>query len=378
MAAVAQERRGRVQFTALERQHEPLRKELLAAFARVLAGSSFILGEEVAHFEAEFAQYCGVADCVGVASGTAALALTLQAAGIGAGDEVIVPASTFIATALAVAHVGATPVVCDVDAGTALIDPGAARAMVGPRTAAVVAVHLYGQAADMDAIKDFADPAGLFVLEDAAQAHGASYRGRRAGSLGGAACFSFYPSKNLGALGDGGAVCTNDTALAARVRRLRHLGQRERGEHVELGGTHRLDELQAALLRVKLPRLDAWNDARREVAARYREGLSGHVRLLEERSDSPCIYHLFPVRVGDRDAFARALDELGVDTGIHYKAAVHAHPAWVGHDIRVGEVPRAEEWAAEQLSLPMHSDLLPTEIERVVAAVRAIARSFDS
>jgi dTDP-3-amino-3,4,6-trideoxy-alpha-D-glucose transaminase len=362
---------------ALERQHAPLREELLAAFARVLDSSGFILGEEVERFEAEFAEYCGVAHCVGVASGTAALELALAAAGIGAGDEVIVPAHTFIATALAVAHVGATPVVCDVDEGTALIDPEAARAMVGPRTAAVVAVHLYGQAADVDAIRAWADPAGLFVLEDAAQAHGATHRGRRTGSLGSAAAFSFYPSKNLGALGDGGAVCTNDGQLAARVARLRNLGQRNKGEHVELGGNHRLDGLQAALLRVKLPRLDAWNGARRAVAARYRQGLSGHVGLLEERSESPCTYHLFPVRVGDRDAFVRALDELGVDAAVHYNAAVHAHAAWVGFDIRAGAIPHAESWAAEQMSLPIHPDLSPTEIERVVEAVQATAATFD-
>ena len=362
---------------ALERQHEPLRQELLAAFTRVLDGSAFILGEEVERFEAEFAEYCGVARCVGVASGTAALTLALAAAGIGPGDEVIVPAHTFIATALAVAHVGATPVACDVDGGTGLIDPEAARALVGSRTAAVVAVHLYGQAADVDAIRAWADPAGLFVLEDAAQAHGATLRGRRTGSLGSAAAFSFYPSKNLGALGDGGAVCTNDIQLAARVARLRNLGQRKKGEHVELGGNHRLDGLQAALLRVKLPHLDGWNAARRAVAARYREGLAGHVGLLEERSESPCTYHLFPVRVGDRDAFARSLDELGIDSAVHYNATVHAHAAWNGLDIRVGEVPRAERWAAEQLSLPIHPDLSPTEIERVVEAVRTTAGAFD-
>jgi dTDP-4-amino-4,6-dideoxygalactose transaminase len=374
---ITQERAAPVRFMALERQHRPLRAELAAAFARVVAGSAFILGEEVACFEDEFADYCQVQHCVGVASGTAALALTLQAAGIGPGDEVIVPAHTFIATALAVAHVGATPVVCDVDGGTGLIDPDAARAAVGPRTAAVVAVHLYGQAADMDAIRAFAEPAGLFVLEDAAQAHGATHRGRRVGSLGSAAAFSFYPSKNLGALGDAGAVATNDTQLADRLRRLRHLGQRTKGDHVEPGGNHRLDGLQAALLRVKLPYLETWNAARRHVAARYREELSGCVGLLDERPASPCIYHIFPVRVGDREAFARCLDERGIETGVHYGAAVHAHPAWDGVDIRVGDVPNAQRWADEQLSLPMHSDLLDDEVARVVEAVRATAETLN-
>jgi dTDP-4-amino-4,6-dideoxygalactose transaminase len=362
---------------ALDRQHALLRGELAAAFARVVDDSSFILGEEVERFEAEFADYCDVAHCVGVASGTAALALALQAAGIGPGDEVIVPGHTFIATALAVAHVGATPVVCDVDEGTALIDPDAARSMVGPRTAAIVAVHLYGQAADVDSIRAFADPAGLFVLEDAAQAHGATYRSRRVGSLASAAAFSFYPSKNLGALGDGGAVCTNDAELAARVRRLRHLGQRGKGEHVELGGNHRLDGVQAALLRVKLPHLDSWNATRRIVAGLYREALSDHVELLEERPESPCVYHLFPMRVGDRDSFARSLYEHGVETGIHYDTAVHAHSAWTGLNIRVGKVSCAERWAAEQLSLPMHSDLRPDEVAHVVEAVKLAAGAFD-
>jgi dTDP-3-amino-3,4,6-trideoxy-alpha-D-glucose transaminase len=249
--------------------------------------------------------------------------------------------------------------------------------MVGPRTAAVVAVHLYGQVCDMDAIRAFADPAGLFVLEDAAQAHGASYRGRRAGALGSAACFSFYPSKNLGAFGDGGAVCTDDGELAATVRRLRHLGQHTKGEHVDIGGNHRLDGLQAALLRVKLPHLEAWNAARRKVGARYREALSGHVGLLGERAESPCVYHVFPVRVRERNEFARALDGLGIETQVHYDRVVHAHAAWIGHDIRGGDVRRAEGWAAEELSLPMHPELLASEIERVVEAVRRTAAARE-
>ncbi len=377
VSLVAPQRSARVPLIALERQHELLQPELAAAFERVLACSSFILGEEVERFEAEFAEYCEVNHCVGVSSGTSALALTLRAAGIGAGDEVIVPAHTFIASALAVAQVGATPVLCDVDRGTALIDPDAARALVGPRTAGVVGVHLYGQACNIDAIRAFAGPASLFVLEDAAQAHGALHSGRRVGSLGDAAGFSFYPSKNLGAFGDGGAVCTNDAELARRVRQLRNLGQRNKGEHIELGGNERLDGLQAAVLRVKLPCLDAWNAARREAAACYREALSEYVGLLDERPESPCIYHLFPVRVAERDAFARALDQLGIDTGVHYYPAVHGHPAWAGHDIRIGEVARAEAWAAEQLSLPMHPNLQTGEIEQVVRAVGTAASVLD-
>ena len=327
------------------------------------------LGEEVERFEAEFADYCDVAHCVGVASGTAALALMLEANGIGAGDEVIVPAHTFIASALAVAHVGATPVFCEVDAGTGLIDAGAARSLAGPRTTAVLAVHLYGQTCDMAAIEAFARPQGLLVLEDAAQAHGARHGGRPAGSLGAAAAFSFYPSKNLGALGDGGAVCTSDPDVAERIRRLRNLGQRRKGEHTELGYNERLDGLQAALLRVKLPHLDTWNTARRAHAARYAELLPADVQLLHERSSSPCIYHLYPIRVPDRAAVAGALDALGVDTGVHYSPAAHRHPAWTQYEIRVGATPNADAWAAEELSLPMHPDLEATEIERVADAV---------
>ncbi len=354
---------------ALERQHQPLHQELSEAFGRVLASSGFILGEEVSRFEADFARYCQVEHCIGVSSGTSALAIILRAAGIGPGDEVIVPAHTFIASATGIVQAGAVPVFCDVDDGTGLIDPDSARALVTTRTAAVIAVHLYGQAADIDAIRAFADPAGLFVLEDGAQAHGALLRGRRVGSLGAAAGFSFYPSKNLGALGDGGAVCTNDAGLAERVRRLRNLGQRAKGEHVELGGNERLDGLQAAFLRIKLPHLDGWNAARREAAGRYRNALSEHVGLLTDLPQSPCTYHLFPIRVPRRDEVTRALDDLGIDTGVHYHPAAHAHSAWAGHEIRVGDVRRSEAWAAEQLSLPIHPDLRDSEIEQVVDAV---------
>lgn len=377
VGAAAQQRERLVRFVALEQQHARLERELSETFSRVLHSSAFTLGSELEQFEAEFADYCGVSQCVGVASGTAALGLVLRAHGIGPGDEVVLPGHTFIASALAVAHVGATPVLCDVDDGTGLIDPDAARAAVGPRTAAILAVHLYGQTCEMDALAAVASAHGLLLLEDAAQAHGARYRGRRAGSLGAAGAFSFYPSKNLGALGDGGAVCTDDEMIAARLRRLRHLGQRAKGEHVELGYNERLDGLQAALLRVKLPHLDAWNASRQAHAARYRELLEPDVRIVEERPESPSVHHLFPARFENRDAVCELLRKFGIETGVHYAPAVHGHPAWNGSQLRHGDLPAAESWAAEELSLPMHPDLQSGEIERVAEAVREAIRAMD-
>jgi dTDP-4-amino-4,6-dideoxygalactose transaminase len=366
--AVASERET-VRFGALDLQHAPIRDRLHDAFDRVLNSSAYILGAEVEAFEHEFAEYCGVKQCVGVSSGTAALTLMLRAYNIGPGDEVIVPAHTFIASALAVAHVGATPVLCEVLEGTGLIDPEAARAAVGPRTVGILAVHLYGQACDMDALHAVAKPHGLLVLEDAAQAAGARHRGRMVGSLGAAAGFSFYPGKNLGALGDGGAVCTDDALLASRLRRLRNLGQRVKGEHVELGFNERLDGLQAALLRVKLEYLDDWNEARRARAADYRELLPESTVVMEERPETPCIYHLFPTRFEDRSWMADRLREAGIETGVHYDRAVHEHAAWEDDALRHGDLPIAEAWAAQELSLPMHSDLTRMEVERVAHAI---------
>lgn len=355
-----------VPFVHLRRQHAAIQDDLEAAFLRVVEGSAFILGEEVERFEAEFAEYCGVRHCVGVASGTAALTLAMLSAGIGPGDEVIVPAHTFIASALGVLHAGATPVLCDVDEGTALIDVESAEAVVGEQTAAVLPVHLYGQVCDMQAVSSFADRHRLAVIEDAAQAHGASYRGRRAGSFGTAAAFSFYPSKNLGAMGDGGAICTNDAELAERARILRHLGQRRKGEHVVAGFNERLDGLQAALLRVKLAHLDEWNERRREHATIYREALRGRVRLLEEQTHAPCVYHLFPIRSTNRNGLATRLARGAVQTGVHYTPALHDQPSIRSRSRVVGEYPAAANWAAEELSLPMFEHLDAGEIQTVI------------
>jgi dTDP-4-amino-4,6-dideoxygalactose transaminase len=365
--AVAAAHRGEaIRFIAVGRQHGRIEAELNEAFSRRLASSAFALDGEVERFEAEFAEYCEASHCVGVASGTAALALTLSACGIGPGDEVIVPAHAFATSALAVLQAGATPVLCDVDDGTGLIDANAARAAIGTRTAAIVAVHLYGQVCDMGALDDVTRRHGLIVLEDGSHAPGARYRGRRAGSIGTAAAFSFQ-AKNLGAVGDGGAICTSDPLLAARLRRLRESSQRDDGA----GLNHRLEGLQAALLRVKLARMDEWADARRAHAAHYRASLSSDVRLVQERRHSPSVHHLFPARFANRDSVAATLRAHHVGSAVHYSPTLRQHPAI--RDAVLGDrvFPVAEAWAAEELSLPMHPDLQPHEIERVVRAVHA-------
>ena len=363
-------------FVALDREHAEIAGELRAAFDRVLRSGRFVLGEEVERFEAAWAAACGTAYCVGVASGTAALTLLLRAEGVGQGDEVIVPAHTFIATALAVVHAGAVPVLCDVDDRTGLLDLDAARAIVGPRTTAVIAVHLYGQLCEMRSLTRFAAQRGLTVIEDAAQAHGAESDGVRAGESGAGAAFSFYPTKNLGGLGDGGAVCTNDARVAERVRQLRNVGQRRKGEHLLVGANERLDALQAAILQVKLHRLKRGNETRRELAARYRAGLDRSVTLLAERAGSSCVYHLFPVRVPERDRVAATLRRSGIEVGVHYSPALHGHAALRRVAQTPTELPRAEAWAAEELSLPMSPYLRVAEVDRVAdACAMAVKRA---
>ena len=371
-----------IPFVDLQRHHAPLVDGLRSAFDDVLEDGGFVLGREVAAFEAEFAEFCGTRHCVGVSSGTAALTLALVAAGVQQGDEVIVPAHTFIASALGVVHAGAIPRFCDVDDETGLIDMRSAAEVLSTRTVAIVPVHLYGQACDMDAVQRFARRHGLLVVEDAAQAHGARWEGSRAGSLGHVAAFSFYPSKNLGALGDGGAICTDDDAIAERSRRLRDLGQRAKGEHVEAGFNERLDGLQAAMLRIKLRELDAGNAARRARAALYGELLPGACRPLIEDPRAECVYHLYPVRVADRDALRRALDQVGVRTGIHYWPAVQLQPPFTsqrwgesnGH--RSTDLGTAVRWSEEELSLPMFAELRPDEVERVAEAIRDVVEEI--
>ncbi|HXS47260.1 MAG TPA: DegT/DnrJ/EryC1/StrS family aminotransferase [Solirubrobacterales bacterium] len=360
-----------VPFMSLARHHAPIAADLRAAFDRVLDDGGFVLGRDLEEFEREFASYCGVRHCIGVGSGTAALTLSLLAAGVGPGDEVIVPAHTFIASALAVVHAGATPVFCDVDDGTGLIDVDSAS--VNERTAAIVAVHLYGQICDMDAVDTFASRHGLLVIEDAAQAHGARRGKRRAGSFGSAAAFSFYPSKNLGALGDGGAVCTDDEEIAAGVRRLRNLGQAEKGVHLEAGMNERLDGIQAAILRAKLKRLDEWNASRRDTAAIYREAIGEACGTLVEDPAGECVYHLFPVRVPNRDMVRALLAERGVGSGVHYWPAAHRHLPFA--DIQTAEpLERAVRWSEEELSLPMFPELTDNEAR---TAANALATAIE-
>jgi dTDP-4-amino-4,6-dideoxygalactose transaminase len=359
-----------VPFVALERAHDSLAAELRAAFDRVMRSSAFILGEEVEDFERDFADFCHVEHCVGVASGTAALAIALIAAGIGPGDEVIVPAHTFVSSALGVLHAGATVVFCDVDSGTGLIDPQAAASVLSERTAAIMPVHLFGQACEMDAVSALATKHSLLVIEDGAQAHGATYRARPVGGLGDVCAFSFYPSKNLGAFGDGGAICTDDPALAERARRVRNIGQRGKGEHVELGLNERLDGLQAALLRVKLSHLAAGNQARRRHAQTYRDALASEL-LLTERPESPCVYHLFPIKVPNRDEVSASLTGMGVACGVHYDRAAADHAFWQGR-YKDAQLEVARGWAAQELSLPMFPELQEEEVDRVIDACASL------
>jgi dTDP-3-amino-3,4,6-trideoxy-alpha-D-glucose transaminase len=362
-----------VPFTALDREHAAIAAQLRACFDDLLARGTFVLGADVERFEHAWALASGTRECVGVGSGTAALTLLLWAAGIGPGDEVIVPAHTFAATALAVVAAGAVPVLCDVEAGTGLLDLDSAAAVAGPRTTAIVPVHLYGQMCDMPAVGRFAGARGLLVVEDAAQAHGATCDGLQPGALSAGAAYSFYPSKNLGALGDGGAVCTNDQTLAQRVRRLRNLGRIDKGEHLLPGVNERLDALQAAVLTLKLEGLERANRLRRRHARQYRAQLGPAVRILEEHPRTPCVYHLFPVRVPDRDAVAARLRASGVEVGVHYSPALHHQPALRHAAVVRTELPNADAWAAEELSLPMSPLLERHEIRRAaevcVAAV---------
>ena len=348
-----------------------LQTEIDAATARVMSSGWYILGPEVAAFESEFAAYLGVEQAVGVASGTDAVLLALRALGIGPGDEVITVAHTAVATVAAIELAGATPRLVDIDAATYTLNPAQLAAAITSRTRAVVPVHLYGAPADMDAVLAVAHAHGLLIVEDCAQAHGARYRGRMVGALGDAAAFSFYPTKNLGALGDGGAVATNRPEVAERLRLLRQYGWRERYVSDVTGYNSRLDELQAAILRVRLRHLDAENTARRRLAARYDAALAGlPITLPTARADDRAVYHLYVIRTAARDALAAHLRARGIGTGVHYPVPVHRQPAYAHLGCGPGSLPATEAAAAEVLSLPMYPDLLPTAVDTIAAAIR--------
>lgn len=356
-----------VPFLDLSRQTAELGGELERAVAAVLRDGRFVLGEPVERFEREFAAHCGGAHAVGVASGTDALAIALQAVGVGPGDEVVTAANTCVPTVAAIESAGAVPVLVDVVQETFTLDPAALEAAVGARTRAIVPVHLYGQCAEMAPIVGFARERGLKVVEDAAQGHGSEYAGRRAGTLGDAAAFSFYPTKNLGAGGDGGAVVTNDADVAARARRLRSFGEGAGRVAVERGRNSRLDALQATLLSVKLARLDVWNTRRRALARRYLDALSGSgLELPAEAAGRRHVYHLFVVRTPSRDALRATLGERGIETMIHYPRPVHLHPAYVS---LARELPVSERLSDEILSLPLYPQLSDGEADAVCEAV---------
>jgi dTDP-3-amino-3,4,6-trideoxy-alpha-D-glucose transaminase len=346
--------------------------ELMAAVEAVAARGAFTLGHEVEAFEQELAGYCGTREAVGVASGTDALALSLRALGVGTGDEVILPANSFVATAEAVSLAGATPRPVDVDADSRLLTAEIAERAIGPRTRCIIPVHLYGRTVDLDPIMELAREHRLSVVEDACQAHGAYYKGRRAGSIGAAGCFSFYPAKNLGAWGDGGAVVTSDPALADRVRLLRAHGERPRYQHRLVGTTSRLDAVQAAVLRVKLRRLDGWNELRRRAAAALRSALAG---TEVERPSHPGegedhVYHQFVVRCSERDGLRAHLSTRGIATGVHYPVPIHLTDAYRHLHIAPGSLPVSERLAQEVCSLPLWPGIDQASIRRIADAVR--------
>lgn len=363
--------RNPIPLVDLKAQYRVIAPEIDAAIKRVVEGQRFILGPEVEKFEAAFASFVGSGDAVGVASGTAALHLALAACDIGPGDEVITTAHTFIATAEAISHTGARPVFVDIDPRTYTLDPALVEDAITPRTRAILPVHLYGHPADVDPLLEIAERRGLWLIEDAAQAHGATYRGRSIGTLGHLAAFSFFPGKNLGAYGDAGGVTGRADDLLQRVRKLRDHGRTSKYLHDEIGYGERIDALQAAILAVKLAHLSAWTDTRRRIAARYTEGLMGSaVETPAEATWARHVYHLYVVRTPNRDAIHRTLVEAGIGAGIHYPVPLHRQPAYADH--AGSSLQATERAAAEVLSLPLYPEMPDDSIDAVVAEVRRL------
>ena len=361
---------NKVAFVDLYQQHQAIEEELVEVFRRVLRKSSFILGPEVVAFEKEFAAYVGASDCIAVNNGTTALQLVLAGLGIGPGDEVITVANTFIATAEAISAVGARPVFVDVDPVSYTMDPQLVEAAITPNTKALLPVHLYGQAADVDALLEIARRHNLHLVEDACQAHGATYKGRKAGSLGVAGCFSFYPGKNLGCLGEGGAVVTSNPELAQRMRMLRDHGSVKKYEHSLPGYNFRLEGLQGGFLSVKLRHLDRWNARRREVAKLYHELLSDtSLRLPVEMGWGEHVYHLYVIQADDREALRQALNAAGVECGLHYPVPLHLQAAYADLGYEKGRFPVSEHLSSHILSLPMHPFITDEEVKRVASVL---------
>jgi dTDP-4-amino-4,6-dideoxygalactose transaminase len=362
----------KIQFVDLARQYQNLKPEMDAAILQAVGRGDYILGEDTREFEKEFAAFNQAPFCVGVGDGTDALHLALLALGIGRGDEVIVPANTFIASPLAISMSGATPVLVDCDPEFHQIDPRAVERSLTPRTKAIMPVHLYGHPADLDPLLQIARDRKLAIVEDAAQAHGATYRGRPCGTIGDIGCFSFYPGKNLGAYGDGGAVVTSNPALAEKVSLLRNYGQKVKYVHTLKGFNSRLDTVQAAVLRVKLKRLAGWNEQRRRAAARYGELLAGtKLGLPRVAPGASPVWHLYVVQTADRARLQRALDAAGVAHGIHYPVPVHLQPAYQELGLGAGSFPVAEALASRIISLPMFPEIRDDELERVAAACKS-------
>ena len=363
-----------IPFVDLTQQNADLEDRFVEVLRAAIAAGAFAGGPEVERFERAFSAYCGVERSVAVSNGTDALRLALLAAGMGPGDEVVTPANGFFATVEAILQTGATVRFCEIDPATGLADAECFERAITDRTRALVPVHLYGQMCAMDEISDLSEQRGFILIEDAAQAHGATFRGRRAGSFGLAGCFSFYPTKNLGALGEGGAVVTPDAGLAERVAILRDHGQGTKYRHETVGFNARMDAIQAGFLRAKLEILDTWNDARRRAAETYRTLLSGSpdVILLDEVAGSRGVYHLFVIRHAARDALREALRQAGIGTGVHYPTPLHRQPALAALGPQP-DLPLAEEFCATILSLPMYPELQPSQVETVSNEVLSLA-----
>lgn len=362
-----------VPYLDLKAQYRSIKPEIDAAVSRVLESSQFVLGAEVAFFEEEFGKYCGAAECVAVNSGTSALHLALVAAGIGPGDEVITVPFTFVASVASILYTRARPVLVDIDPHSFNIDPAAIEAAITPQTKAIMPVHLYGQTADMDPILDIARKRGLVVIEDAAQAHGAKYKNRPAGTLGDIGCFSFYPTKNLGAYGEGGAVTTNNPEYAKKIRTLRDWGQDSKYHHVLRGFNYRMEGLQGAILRVKLRHLEQWTMARCAVAATYNQKLSDcGLALPREMPWARHVYHVYSLRTPDRDSFRAALQAEGIQTAIHYAIPVHLQPAYSELGYSKGSLPESEATANEVVALPIYPELTESQVGLVCETVKRV------